>query len=457
MVNKVLPKSAVGCRTSTSYSTCFEERKPRANTSTSYGAAFSQISWFSETILVHPSKYVETGYLEPDSKKSSPFAQQGRDDSHLPTVRTVKALNEDVLDVIFCFLSPADLASAASTCRVWTYPSQRRLYTTLAFSDNEKQLRFVELARTLSESDRIRNLIRTLDIKFIGRESSAQAHYRWMLLLQPDTVHTMTIYDICILPHSDFIATVVGCPVLASVRHLVLRGTLFTDTAHDMDGNIVFHEGARLEDFICLPSLTSLCIAAESVILRTSTSNFARLKRLSVSTIRYAPSIHPIVQELRASLIRFDIKIYNWDRDTVSMLADDVAALTRLRHFAVFKQPDVQFSTIDIPFMDEVVEGLAGLETLYCCRDSFTSRLISRIPGSVWSVRLESWDSCAQYITPACARRQTGESNLRVLKIGSHDHRRPSKQPSPELTRQCESAGILLEALEYKYWLEVLR
>lgn len=283
----------------------------------------------------------------------------------------------------------------------------------------------------------------------------AGVHYQWMLLLPSTTVHTMCVFDwCCVKPHPEFIATIVRCPALGSVRHLTLRGFIFSSSAHEQNGDIVFHEGAKIESFMSLPALRSLCIDAEFVVLRTPTAHFARLKRLSITT--YSPNIRPIVQELRESLVQLDVSIRTWDYETVMMLADDLVTLSQLRHLSIFQDAEADPPSLNVPFMDDVVEKLIGLETLYCCRNSFTGRLISSIPPSLRTLRLETWRPYVEGIMLACIRRKAGESDLQLLKMGSYESRCPSPPPSPEMSGLCEAAGISLEALEHEHWLKVL-
>lgn len=362
-------------------------------------------------------------------------------------------LNEDILDDVFRYLRCSELASVALVCRLWNYVSERRLYAKIRYSDlMEHRPAMTRLATTLENSSRIRGLIRELDLISYAHEHSAE-FFQWLLLLPPNTIHTISVRDTkWNVPRTDFTGAVLGSPAFATVRHLFIEGGFLLTLRQRQDGGIL-HQGPKFEDIMRLPNLESLSISLVRPPLGTSVAGFSSLRRLSVIVLSYNSQIRTIVQHLRHSLIRFDIVIDRWDNHVPDTLSADLATFAQLRHLSIIRREQGEPFKVNTPFMDDLIEKLTGLETLYCAHDLFTGNLLRRIPSSLIALRLETKSLSSDDIVDACLRRRASQTSLRLLKIGGLGGRyNLHRAYPPHILDQCDAAGISFQSLERIYW-----
>lgn len=372
-------------------------------------------------------------------------------------------LNEDVLDTIFSHLNHKDLASTALACRLWVFLSQRRLYYRVHFTDDGgyrrhnslRRSRMVKLASTLGECDNIRHLIRSLRVEFWGTIPDVQPLYEWIRLLPPKRIHSMAIMGRSKeFFRSWFASTVLACPALPDVRHLVTEGVFqFVKTGHGLEAS---RQGFTMESFAHLPCLESLRIDDYSFPLLGPTSQFTPLKCFNAHVHTYDKSVRAVVQQHRSSLKYLALSIDNygwegWNRSIADIMGEDLSTFSRLRHLFMFSALFGHHRGPSRPFMDEVIEHLPELETLFCGSMSFSGNLLGRVPRTLHTLRLETTAFYSEEIMGACARKQEDGSSLRLLELGDPEFPKQPKH-SDKLIAHCAGAGITLRLLHVNDW-----
>lgn len=339
------------------------------------------------------------------------------------------------------------MAAASSVCRSWVPLSQRWLYRRIAFDDDSHDWdRMIKLATTLNDCSHLHHHIRIVAVSYRGHIADSHTHYQWLRHLpSPSLIHTMIIADSCNegLSHLQFISALFGCPALPTIKHLAIDGI----------------QTSPVSRLMTLPHLESLQLGPW-LSKRGFVSQLPPLKRLSVNVYTYESDIRSILRSVRHSLIMIDIDMDHWEQrnaepgDIPAKLTRDLSSLTRLKHLTI-SHTKLQSSSAT-PFMDDVIEHLPELETLYCCSGVFTDRLLERIPGTLHTLRLETTQQFTREITRLCERKHKGISCLRLLELGSfheddicHQLRQDS---SSELVSQCAAVGVTLGRLEVEYW-----
>lgn len=272
-------------------------------------------------------------------------------------------------------------------------------------------------------------------------------HYQWLRLLpSPSLIHTMVIRDCCEhgSAHLKFLSALFGCPALPTIKHLAIDGT----------------SASPINRLMALSDLESLQIGAfistRGYVSRLSPS----LRRLSANVDTYDPDIRSVVQSLRHSLTMFNLNVFLWEQgdaefiDAAAKLTRDLSSMIQLKHLTI---SHLQFSTsCTTPFLDDVIEHLPVLETMYASSGTFTGRLLGRVPCTLHTLRLETILPLTEEIMRLCARKQEGTSRLQLLELGSlRDDRlcRPLlPDASSELIGLCAAVGIALGRLDLGYW-----
>lgn len=246
------------------------------------------------------------------------------------------------------------------------------------------------------------------------------------------------------------------CPALPGVRHLVTEGVFqFEKTGHGLEFR-ASHPGFTVESFAYLPLLESLRIDDYSIPLLGATSGFVPLKRLNVHVQTYDKNLRAVVQQHRDTLeyLALSIDSYAWEgwsRSVTDILSDDLSTFTQLRHLFMFSAQFNHHHGPSRPFMDEVIQHLPELETLYCGSISFSGVLLERIPSTMHTLRLETTKFYTEEIMGTCTRKQRGNSHLRLLELGDSEFPTAPRH-SVTLVDRCAEAGITLRLLRVNDW-----
>ncbi|KAF9047055.1 hypothetical protein BDZ89DRAFT_1127121 [Hymenopellis radicata] len=142
-----------------------------------------------------------------------------------PPQSSAQTCNDDVLDIIFAFLSKPDVASAAKTCKSWSASAYRALYASVAFHPSyvKGDILMELLSPTLMESDLIRHLIRhlSIDASMVSARHISDHVYDWLLLLPANTILSLTLFTSQV--HEKFMDILLHSPALPCIRYLNLK------------------------------------------------------------------------------------------------------------------------------------------------------------------------------------------------------------------------------------------
>lgn len=359
-----------------------------------------------------------------------------------------------MIEIIVDGLCAADLAAAASVSLAWVYPSQKRLYSEVTISDHTQAREcMTRLAATLADSENIRLLIRKVVFVYHGHLPLDATLFQWMRLLSADTVRTLAVHDDYEhFPGPEFAHAVYVCPGLSALQHLCLSEAF---SRRGSGAVKVFYQGENaIGEYMHLSNLKTLDIGLWFKELGPP-SQFSHLERLALSVDSYRRGLHPVMRHLRGSLVRLTIYFACWSRldgNIATTLAKDLSKCKRLMYLSINHERVTDKVGNVGPFLDIVIAKLPKLRCIYCPFGTFTSRFFEHIPRKMQHMRLETMELHAAEVQELCARKKTGNSDLKLLEIGGWncEYEGPLlwDELSPPLVDACEAVGITFRQLE---------
>jgi hypothetical protein len=297
---------------------------------------------------------------------------------------TPRYFPEDVLIDMLDYLPQRDLTATALVCRSWVFASRSKLYYRVTFDVESPTISHME--DTLTTCAHIRTLVRHLILRgppVVPPSTPNVDEYGGTSIL-PKFYET-DLHWVRMLPKHSLLS--IEFIQWRKIDDVLVYSAVRTTSCMTFSG-FVMVTSSTLNALLSMSSLTSLSLMR---ILSPPVldGKFTQLRRLSLSTWIVPDELLEIMGAIdpQCPLERLDIGVAVALKDNaLSRLLDILKPhLGRLKHLSAI----AKFRRFGgYPFMDDVIQQLSSVETLYCGYGTYTPLIMSRLPSTLHTLGL---------------------------------------------------------------------